>query len=377
MQQNHETFLISLVSVIVAFVIPFLANLDGRNQRAPISRKFSSRITPWHSVMSHDIYHDGWCQVNLRCNMASFKRIVEIIKLKWSEVNNPIGRNAFFLHRERVAVTMHYLSHSGSIRDSAQCFGMGKASALRYVDEVLRVIISMKSSVIYFPKSSEQLCSIANEFEQIAGFPNVVGAIDGTLIEIQRPFDYEGWYCRKGYCAFNVQAICDAKRRFLSFSIFPGSMNDKSMYKLSTFGKTCHQFIPSDKQLLGDAGYMLQNHLLIPYDIFELMPADQKHYNYIHSKTRIAIEGAFGILKQRFRILNTTLNQKSLTGMSDVIQACFVLHNIFIEMNDDVSFDLSMGNLNDNHENELYGVTSTRTGYHKREQIKSYLASVN
>ncbi|EGZ25967.1 hypothetical protein PHYSODRAFT_486684 [Phytophthora sojae] len=36
-------------------------------------------------------------------------------------------------------------------------------------------------------------CSGAR-FEAITGFPGVVGAIDGMLIKIPRPWDFEGWY---------------------------------------------------------------------------------------------------------------------------------------------------------------------------------------
>jgi len=44
--------------------------------------------------------------------------------------------------------------------------------------------------------------------------PNVVGAIDGTLIPIIRPAESEEVYvCRKGFHAINVQAVVDANMR--------------------------------------------------------------------------------------------------------------------------------------------------------------------
>ena len=36
---------------------------------------------------------------------------------------------------------------------------------------------------------------ISEGFEKIKGFPNVVGAIDGCLIEVERPKNFKGWYC--------------------------------------------------------------------------------------------------------------------------------------------------------------------------------------
>ncbi|DAZ97975.1 TPA: hypothetical protein N0F65_005133 [Lagenidium giganteum] len=59
-------------------------------------------------------------------------------------------------------------------------------------------------------------------FEARTGLPGVVDAIDGTLIEIKRLEQWEGWYCRKGFPAFNMQAVGDDHQLFMSFSIRSG-----------------------------------------------------------------------------------------------------------------------------------------------------------
>jgi len=44
-------------------------------------------------------------------------------------------------------------------------------------------------------------------FYELAGFPKVIGAIDGTLIPIRTPFKNEHLYvCHKGFHAINVMA---------------------------------------------------------------------------------------------------------------------------------------------------------------------------
>jgi hypothetical protein len=52
-------------------------------------------------------------------------------------------------------------------------------------------------------------------FHSIAQFPNVIGAIDGTLIPIQGLSGAEepNFVCRKGYHAINVQAVADHNLR--------------------------------------------------------------------------------------------------------------------------------------------------------------------
>lgn len=50
-----------------------------------------------------------------------------------------------------------------------------------------------------------------NEFYDLARFPNVVCAIDGTLIPIQGMSgdDEPNFICRKGFPAINVQGVVD------------------------------------------------------------------------------------------------------------------------------------------------------------------------
>lgn len=78
---------------------------------------------------------------------------------------------------------------------------------------------------IYFNLGQSSLRRSKQEFHEIAGFPRVIGAIDGTLIGIKKAaIDQEAVYvCRKGYHAINVQAICDAKLRYNAHFTFHSS----------------------------------------------------------------------------------------------------------------------------------------------------------
>jgi hypothetical protein len=106
---------------------------------------------------------------------------------------------------DRTAVCMHYLTHASSTGDAAAFFGVGKATALRFCRQVhsitqnlhackvINVIIRcLCKKYIALPSTQDEWDSIALEFEKVANFPNAVGAIDGTLIEIERPTDHEG-----------------------------------------------------------------------------------------------------------------------------------------------------------------------------------------
>jgi hypothetical protein len=78
------------------------------------------------------------------------------------------------------------INHVGSYRQSAQVFGTSKTRAYIYIDEVFRVLKLYKFETIRLPQTEAQWREVADDFEQVAGFPYVAGAIDGSFIPIHR-----------------------------------------------------------------------------------------------------------------------------------------------------------------------------------------------
>uniref|UniRef100_A0A8W8JGW1 DDE Tnp4 domain-containing protein n=1 Tax=Magallana gigas TaxID=29159 RepID=A0A8W8JGW1_MAGGI len=55
-----------------------------------------------------------------------------------------------------------------------------------------------------------QKSSIKTGFYLAAGFPNVIGCIDGTRVRFQAPsVDENAFVNRKGYHSINMQGVCD------------------------------------------------------------------------------------------------------------------------------------------------------------------------
>ncbi len=67
--------------------------------------------------------------------------------------------------------------------------------------------------------------------------------------------------------------------------------------------------------------------VLPPYKDNGHLTVAQKHFNYKLSSSRVMIEHAFGILKQRFRQLYYCRLKGNRT-LCHFIRACFVLHNL-------------------------------------------------
>jgi len=75
--------------------------------------------------------------------------------------------------------------------------------------QVLDILICLSKRVIQFPTTRQQWRVVADDFETIGDFPDVAAAIDGSLFEIERPYEYDGWMCHKGFAAINMQASVD------------------------------------------------------------------------------------------------------------------------------------------------------------------------
>ena len=209
--------------------------------------------------------------------------------------------------------------------------GVSQSSVSRCVTAVSTSLSGKASKYIHFPTDQR---TVIHDFHSIAGFPNVVGCVDGTHIPISAPHTNENTYvCRKGFHSINVQGICDAKLRFLNVvAKYPGSSHDSFVWRNSAI----YQFMTqqgSQRQgwLLGDSGYPLSPFLMTPLTN-PTTPAEVL-YNRKHSQTRNTIERSFGLLKMRFRCLHRTGGclQSPPSTCAKIITACTVLHNICID----------------------------------------------
>ena len=109
-------------------------------------------------------------------------------------------------------VTLRFLAKGDFLSETADLHGISKASASRCVEDVTSSICKRINN-INMPRNN---LGIKEKFYKIAGLPNVIGAIDGTLIPIQRPHvDEPAFVCRKQYPAINVQAISTSELRLV------------------------------------------------------------------------------------------------------------------------------------------------------------------
>lgn len=87
-------------------------------------------------------------------------------------------------------------------------FDLGKATAIRTMRRVTYALHTLAPQFIQWPQGRRAV-EVMTEFERMSAFPGVIGAIDGTHVEIRSPKDnhHQAYINRKGYPSIHVQVI--------------------------------------------------------------------------------------------------------------------------------------------------------------------------
>ena len=89
---------------------------------------------------------------------------------------------------KQLAVTLYYLADEGRYRKVANAFGISRSSVSIIVRKVCRVIaLYLGPNYIRLQSTEGKLKLAASNFEKSHGFPQCIGAIDGTHIFIKKP----------------------------------------------------------------------------------------------------------------------------------------------------------------------------------------------
>jgi DDE superfamily endonuclease len=174
-------------------------------------------------------------------------------------------------------------------------------------------------------------------------FFGAFSAIDGLAVRVKSPTEREvadpgNYYCRKGFYALNVQAICDKSKQFLwCYPSNKGSTHDSVAFTSSKLFELLKEVSEDLYErglfIVGDSAYNLTSFLVTPYDTDEV-GSDSDHskdsFNYHLSSCRIYIECAFGELVMRWGIFWRTL-LFDLKKSANIVQVTMLLHNFIID----------------------------------------------
>ncbi|XP_043484696.1 putative nuclease HARBI1 [Leptopilina heterotoma] len=245
---------------------------------------------------------------------------------------------------KQVCIALWYFCNQDDYRSIADRFGVSINTSWRCTIKVAKVLKELSADYIKWPQR-EELVRIEEKFREMAGFPNTVRAIDGTHIQISAPPENAVSYInRKNVYSLNVQAICDCDLKFTDvFAGVCGSVHDARLWTMSDISAAMvadlARFCPGEYYIIGDKAYGIEYFLMTPYKDNGHLTPTQVHFNNILSKTRMVIERAFALLKGRFRRLKYMYLQKIKYGAL-IIMACCVLHNICLDLHDDMNEEI-------------------------------------
>lgn len=125
--------------------------------------------------------------------------------------------------------------------------------------QVVEAIITLAPEFVRMPNTPEAMQDVAEEFEAMYGFPQLLGCIDGTLVKIQTPTQDEHIFVdRKGNHSINCQIICDSHMRILDVvARWPGSVHDGGIFEVSQMKHRFDNHVFGDYKLLGMCGFII------------------------------------------------------------------------------------------------------------------------
>ncbi|XP_052772686.1 putative nuclease HARBI1 [Mya arenaria] len=197
---------------------------------------------------------------------------------------------------EQVCIALRYYALGSFMQVVGDTHGRHKSTVCRVVDKVTKEIVKRHKQYIKWPVDEATKRRVKSEFSNIAGFPGVIGCVDGSHVRlIKHSPDQE----RK----IPVHK-CDGRKFTFINAQWPGSAHDSFIFGTSTLG--CHMERNhrgfEDGIILGDSGYACSRYLMTPYRVAD---TNQKtNFNMGLCRTRVLIECTFGRWKRRFGILH-------------------------------------------------------------------------
>ncbi|CAH0731066.1 unnamed protein product, partial [Brenthis ino] len=219
--------------------------------------------------------------------------------------------------------------------DTADLHGVSQPFISKICKNIAETIARKSHTFIKMPATLREQEEPMQKFRRVANFPIVIGAIDCTHIKIKKPSEDGGqlYINRKGFASINVQVVCDADLKIMDIvTRWRRSVHDSRIFRESRL-KQRFEAGAFSGILLGDSGYACTPYLFTP--LLRTTTPQEERYNNAHISTRNTVERCFGLWKQRFRCSLRGLYCNIETAKTTIV-ACAVLHNIAIDMKEDV-----------------------------------------
>lgn len=175
-----------------------------------------------------------------------------------------------------------YIGNLESFRSMSDRFGTSKGSFHACIKRVSSSLISIMPEVVKWPETRDQIMETSRQFGEKSQFQNIIGAIDGSHIQIKAPRQQPH---RKKFYSIVLLAFCNSKMEFnYVWTGNPGSTHDATVLRSSDLFNS--DKIPNGYCILGDSAFPIMEWLITPFRDCGNLSQQQKRFNCIHSQCR-------------------------------------------------------------------------------------------
>ncbi|XP_034839902.2 putative nuclease HARBI1 isoform X2 [Maniola hyperantus] len=239
----------------------------------------------------------------------------------------------------KILTTIRLLGDGSYQRGTGQDHVMtvAQTTVSKYLTQVTQAIVTvLMPKWITFPGTESARQNVARGFLVKHGFPDILGAIDCTHVDIFPPPFPTGvqYKNRKGRSTINVQLVVDVDCRIININArYPGRVHDQFIFNNSKVKQEMKRLYDSrigQYYLLGDSGYALEPWMMTP-DLEAVPSSSAEKYTNWHCQVRNCVERTNGYLKGTFRSLGIDrVLHYSPEKASQLIYACATLYNIMV-----------------------------------------------
>ena len=143
-----------------------------------------------------------------RINREEIEEICELVK----DEMQPVGHTMMDLSLKQKVLLCRKTLESESFQSTSKGFlKVAQPTVSKVLTQFVNSITTKASRYIYMSRSREEVAKTKQDFYQLAGFPGVIGCIDGSHIPIVAPQEDEFVFInRKRFHSINIQAVCDS-----------------------------------------------------------------------------------------------------------------------------------------------------------------------
>ncbi|XWS66036.1 hypothetical protein CRYUN_Cryun05aG0165700 [Craigia yunnanensis] len=300
-----------------------------------------------------------------RISRKTFNYICSLVKedmmarqSSFSDINGkPLSLN------DQVAVALRRLSSGESLSIIGDTFGMNQSTVSQITWRFVEAMEERGLHHLNWPSTEAEMEQIKSKFEKIRGLPNCCGAIDIThVVMTLATMDPSNnvWFDREKNYSMILQAVVDPEMRFRDvIAGWPGSLTDaivlrsSGFYRLSEEGNRLNgkklnisEGMEVREYIIGDAGFPLLPWLFTPYQGKGLSDL-QIEFNKRHAATRMVAQMSLARLKGMWRIIHGVMWMPDKNRLPRIVLVCCLLHNILIDLEDEVLDDMSLSHHHD------------------------------